>query len=111
MPIMPVQVRLSAASPTSGCFGCRPPGNTDGGLAAALAIGSRKWQFLPVNRGRMMRASYGLGLVGLGAAAALASPWQAESQAWRYHADHVLGTSLDIAVMAEHPLAAARAID
>jgi thiamine biosynthesis lipoprotein len=58
-----------------------------------------------------MRASYGLGLAGLGAAAALASPWQAEGQAWRFHADHVLGTSLDLAVMAKDPLTAARAMD
>lgn len=58
-----------------------------------------------------MRARYGLGLAGLGAAAALATPWQDENQAWRFHADHVLGTSLDLAVVAEHPLAAAQAMD
>ena len=58
-----------------------------------------------------MRAMYGLGLAGLGATAALALPYQAEHHTWRFHADHVLGTSLDIAVIAERPLAAALAID
>jgi thiamine biosynthesis lipoprotein len=58
-----------------------------------------------------MRVTYGLGLAGLGATAALALPYQAESHAWRFHADHVLGTSLDMAVVADRPLAAALAID
>jgi FAD:protein FMN transferase len=58
-----------------------------------------------------MRAIYGLGLAGLGATAALALPYQAEHHTWRFHADHVLGTSLDVAVIAERPLAAALAID
>ena len=58
-----------------------------------------------------MRALYGLGLAGLGATAALALPYQAQSHIWRFHADHVLGTSLDMAVVAERPLAAALAID
>lgn len=55
-----------------------------------------------------MRATFGLGLAGL---AAIALPSQAEHHVLRYHADHVLGTSLDMAVVAEHPLAAALAID
>jgi thiamine biosynthesis lipoprotein len=50
----------------------------------------------------------GLGLLG---AAALVAPAQAETGAWRFHADHVLGTSLDLAVVAKKPLAAALAID
>ncbi|HEU0095548.1 MAG TPA: DUF2271 domain-containing protein [Rhizomicrobium sp.] len=58
-----------------------------------------------------MRAIYGLGLAGLGATAALAQPWQAENHTWRFHADHVLGTSLDLAVVAKRPLAGALAID
>ncbi|WP_172448574.1 DUF2271 domain-containing protein [Caulobacter mirabilis] len=54
--------------------------------------------------------------VGLGAAAALAAvPAQAEVRTWRMHDDHVLGTSLDLAVVAssqasaEMAAAAARA--
>lgn len=58
-----------------------------------------------------MRTLYGLGLAGLGATAALALPQQAENQTWRFHADHVLGTSLDMAVVAKRPVAAALAID
>lgn len=50
----------------------------------------------------------GLGLMG---AAALVAPAQAETGAWRFHADHVLGTSLDLAVVARKPVAAALAID
>lgn len=50
----------------------------------------------------------GLGLMG---AAALLAPAQAEAGAWRFHADHVLGTSLDLAVVAKKPMAAALAID
>src|SRR5688572_1754332 len=50
----------------------------------------------------------GLGLMG---AAALVAPAQAEIGAWRFHADHVLGTSLDLAVVAKKPLTAALAID
>lgn len=49
-----------------------------------------------------------LGLMG---AAALVAPAQAESGTWRFHADHVLGTSLDLAVVADKPVAAALAID
>jgi len=57
-----------------------------------------------------MRTGLGLGIAGFGAASALLSPAQAEASAWRFHADHVLGTSLDLAVMAHTPLAAALAI-
>jgi thiamine biosynthesis lipoprotein len=53
----------------------------------------------------------GLGIVGLGATAALLVPVQAEANTWRFHADHVLGTSLDLAVVAKRPLAGALAID
>ena len=38
-------------------------------------------------------------------------PAQAQAGTWRFHADHVLGTSLDLAVVAKKPLAAALAID
>lgn len=58
-----------------------------------------------------MRAMVGLGLAGLGATAALALPYQDANHAWRFHGDHVLGTSLDIAVVAQRPLSAALAID
>src|SRR6218665_2998215 len=58
-----------------------------------------------------MRAAYGFGLAGLGVTAALLSPAQAEANTWRFHADHVLGTSLDLAAVADRPLAAAPAID
>lgn len=57
-----------------------------------------------------MRIRYGLGLTG-SAIAALMQPAQAETGTWRFHADHVLGTSLDLAVVASKPLAAALAID
>lgn len=57
-----------------------------------------------------MRIRYGLGLTG-SAIAALMLPAQAQDRTWRFHADHVLGTSLDIAVVAKKPLAAALAID
>jgi thiamine biosynthesis lipoprotein len=57
-----------------------------------------------------MRIRYGLGLTG-SAIAALMQPAQAETGTWRFHADHVLGTSLDLAVVAKKPLAAALAID
>ncbi len=57
-----------------------------------------------------MRIRYGLGLTG-SAIAALMQPAQAETGTWRFHADHVLGTSLDMAVVAKKPLAAALAID
>ena len=57
-----------------------------------------------------MRIRYGLGLTG-SAIAALMQPAQAETSTWRFHADHVLGTSLDLAVVAKKPLAAALAID
>jgi thiamine biosynthesis lipoprotein len=57
-----------------------------------------------------MRIRYGLGLTG-SAIAALMQPAQAETGTWRFHADHVLGTSLDLAVVASRPLAAALAID
>jgi len=57
-----------------------------------------------------MRIRYGLGLTG-SAIAALMQPAQAQEQTWRFHADHVLGTSLDLAVVAKNPLAAALAID
>ncbi|OAI45495.1 hypothetical protein AYO42_00215 [Rhizomicrobium sp. SCGC AG-212-E05] len=57
-----------------------------------------------------MRIRYGLGLTG-SAIAALMQPAQAEIGTWRFHADHVLGTSLDMAVVAKKPLAAALAID
>lgn len=50
----------------------------------------------------------GLGLMGT---VALVAPAQAETGTWRFHADHVLGTSLDLAVVAKKPLAAALAID
>jgi len=59
-----------------------------------------------------MRRMVGLGLAGLGAtAAALSLPWQAEGHVWRFHADHVLGTSFDMTVVAPRPLAGALAID
>jgi len=57
-----------------------------------------------------MRMTYGLGLTA-SAIAALILPGQAETGTWRFHADHVLGTSLDLAVVATKPLAAALAID
>ena len=57
-----------------------------------------------------MRITYGLGLTG-SAIAALVLPAQAQAGTWRFHADHVLGTSLDLAVVAKKPLAAALAID
>lgn len=57
-----------------------------------------------------MRIRYGLGLTG-STIAALIQPAQAETGTWRFHADHVLGTSLDLAVVASKPLAAALAID
>ncbi len=57
-----------------------------------------------------MRIRHGLGLTG-SAIAALMQPAQAETGTWRFHADHVLGTSLDLAVVAGKPLAAALAID
>ncbi|MEY4965672.1 MAG: hypothetical protein RL274_1255 [Pseudomonadota bacterium] len=57
-----------------------------------------------------MRITYGLGLTG-NAIAALVLPAQAQAGTWRFHADHVLGTSLDLAVVAKKPLAAALAID
>jgi thiamine biosynthesis lipoprotein len=57
-----------------------------------------------------MRIRYGLGLTG-SAIAALMQPAQAQDHTWRFHADHVLGTSLDLAVVAKKPLAAALAID
>ena len=57
-----------------------------------------------------MRIRYGLGLTG-SAIVALMQPAQAETGTWRFHADHVLGTSLDLAVVAKKPLAAALAID
>lgn len=57
-----------------------------------------------------MRAGLGLGIAGFGAASALFAPAQAEASTWRFHADHVLGTSLDLAVMAHTPLAAALAM-
>lgn len=58
-----------------------------------------------------MRTLYGLGLASVGAMAALALPYQVEGHVWHFHADHVLGTSLDMAVVAERPAAAALAID
>jgi len=51
-----------------------------------------------------------MGLTG-SAIAALMQPAQAETGTWRFHADHVLGTSLDLAMVAKKPLAAALAID
>lgn len=57
-----------------------------------------------------MRIRYGLGLTG-SAIAALMQPAQAQNPTWRFHADHVLGTSLDLAVVAKKPMAAALAID
>ena len=57
-----------------------------------------------------MRTRYGLGLTG-SAIASLMQPAQAQDQTWRFHADHVLGTSLDLAVVARKPMAAALAID
>lgn len=57
-----------------------------------------------------MRIRYGLGLTG-SAIAALMQPAKAQDQTWRFHADHVLGTSLDLAVVARKPMAAALAID
>jgi thiamine biosynthesis lipoprotein len=57
-----------------------------------------------------MRITYGLGLTG-STIAALVLPAQAQDRTWRFHADHVLGTSLDLAVVAKKPLAAALAID
>jgi thiamine biosynthesis lipoprotein len=44
-------------------------------------------------------------------AAVLVAPAQAETGTWRFHADHVLGTSLDLAVVSGKPVAAALAID
>lgn len=58
-----------------------------------------------------MQTLVGLGLAGLGASAAIALPYQADAQAWRFHADHVLGTSFDMTVTAQRPVAAALAID
>jgi len=65
---------------------------------------------LPKFKDSNMRIRYGLGLTG-SAIAALMQPAQAETGTWRFHADHVLGTSLDMAVVAKKPLAAALAID
>jgi thiamine biosynthesis lipoprotein len=58
-----------------------------------------------------MQTFYRLGAAGLGVTAALAAPAAAEAHTWRWHGDHVLGTSLDLAAVAERPLAAALAID
>lgn len=58
-----------------------------------------------------MHNFYGLGAAGLGITAALVAPTAAEARTWRWHGDHVLGTSLDLAAVAERPLAAALAID
>lgn len=59
-----------------------------------------------------IRIVCGMGLAaGFGATAALAVPYHAESHTWRFHADHVLGTSLDLAAVSERPQAAALAID
>lgn len=55
-----------------------------------------------------MPITHGLGLM-TSTIAALMVP--AEAHAWRFHADHVLGTSLDLTVVAKKPLAAALAID
>jgi thiamine biosynthesis lipoprotein len=57
-----------------------------------------------------MRITHGLGLTA-SAVAALVLPAQAQDRTWRFHADHVLGTSLDLAVVARTPMAAALAID
>ncbi|HKQ11037.1 MAG TPA: DUF2271 domain-containing protein [Rhizomicrobium sp.] len=58
-----------------------------------------------------MQNLYGLGAASLGVTAALIAPAAAEAHTWRWHGDHVLGTSLDLAAVAERPLAAALAID
>ena len=42
----------------------------------------------------------GVLMAGAGATAAFALPVQAQAQAWRFHADPVLGTSLDVVAMA-----------
>ncbi len=57
-----------------------------------------------------MRLTYRLGLAGTGVAAALVLPGHAQPPVWRFHADHVLGTSLDMAVVTKDPLAAALAM-
>ncbi len=51
-----------------------------------------------------------LGAALLGSAAVIATPAQA-SQSWRFHADHVLGTSLDMVVVAAEEKIAGFAVD
>ncbi|HTK35847.1 MAG TPA: DUF2271 domain-containing protein [Caulobacteraceae bacterium] len=59
-----------------------------------------------------MRAWGRLGaLLAAAGAAAVAPPAQAEAQAWRFHADPVLGTSMDLAAVTAEPASARRAAD